>query len=100
MYVTDIDDQEYIRLRGVDFGEKGAKQLTVCAAATGGCRITVRLDGIGGPVIGTMVIKSTNDLEKYRSFTTKIKDANGVHDLYFCFDQATTDVRLDWWSFK
>lgn len=100
MYVTDIDDQEYIRLRGVDFGEKGAKQLTVCAAATGGCRIIVRLDGIDGPVIGTMVIKSTNDLEKYRSFTTKIKDANGVHDLYFCFDQASKDVRLDWWSFK
>ncbi|MBP5712494.1 MAG: family 43 glycosylhydrolase [Prevotella sp.] len=100
MYITDIDDGEYIRLRGVDFGEKGAKQLEFYAAATGGCRITVRLDGIDGPVIGTMVIKSTNDLEKYRSFTTKINAANGVHDLYFCFDQASKDVRLDWWSFK
>ena len=100
MYVTDIDDGEYIRLRGVDFQEKGAKQMTVCAAATGRCNLTIRLDSAEGPLIGTVKIQPTRSLDNYRSFTAKVKNAYGVHDLYLCFDQCTKEVHLDWWSFK
>ena len=100
MYVTDIDDGEYIRLRGVDFGSKGAKQMNVCASATGKCRITIHIDSVDGPVIGTVSINATGSLEKYKMFSGKVKDANGVHDLYLCFDNAQKDVRLDWWTFK
>lgn len=100
MYVTHIDDGEYIRLRGVDFGTKGAKQMSFCASATGGCRITIRLDSTEGPVIGTVNINSTGSVDKYRSFSTKVQNANGTHDLYFCFDQAKEEVRLDWWIAK
>ena len=100
MYVTHIDDGEYIRLRGVDFGGKGAKQFAITAAAQGSCTITLHLDGIDGPVIGTVAISSTGSLEKYREFTTKVKNAMGKHDLYICFDKAQGDIRLDWWKFK
>ena len=101
MYVTDIDDGEYIKLRGVDFG-KGAKQFNITVAATGGATITLRLDSQDGPVIGTVVISKTSNGQdfKYRSFSTKVKNAAGVHDLYLCFSKATDDVRLDWWMFK
>ncbi len=99
MYIFDIDDDEYIRLRGVDFA-KGAKQFAITAAATGSCTITLHLDSADGPVIGTVSIKGTGSLEKYRQFTTKVKNASGVHDLYICFSQATGDVHLDWWQFK
>ena len=99
MYIFDIDDDEYIRLRGVDFA-KGAKQFAITAAATGSCTITLHLDSVDGPVIGTVSIKGTGSLEKYRQFTTKVKNASGVHDLYICFSQATGDVHLDWWQFK
>ena len=100
MYVTDIDDGEYIRLRGVDFQEKGAKQMTVCAAATGSCSITIRLDSAEGPVIGTLKVQPTGSVDNYWSFTTKVKNAYGTHDLYICFDQCMKEVHLDWWSFK
>ena len=100
MYVTHIDDGEYIRLRGVDFGGKVAKQFAITAAAQGSCTITLHLDGIDGPVIGTVAISSTGSLEKYREFTTKVKNAMGKHDLYICFDKAQGDIRLDWWKFK
>ena len=100
MYVTDINDGEYIRLRGVDFGSKSARQFAITAAATGSCTITLRLNSQDGPIIGTAVIKSTGSIEKYRPFTAKVTNATGVHDLYICFSHATGDIRLDWWQFK
>ena len=99
MYIFDINDGEYIKLRGVDFG-KGAKQFNIIAAATGGCTISLRLDSADGPVAGTVTIGKTGSVEKYRTFSGKVKNATGVHDLYICFDKASGDVRLDWWQFK
>ena len=101
MYIFDINDGEYIRLRGVDFG-KGAKQfaITASAAANASCTITLRLDSNKGPVIGSLNIKSTGSVDKYRSFTSKVKEATGVHDLYICFSNAKGDIHLDWWQFK
>jgi beta-xylosidase len=102
MYIFDINDDEYIRLRGVDFGEKGAKQFSIVAAAAAqaGCTITLRLDSKQGDAIGTVDVKSTGSVDKYRSFAAKVKGATGVHDLYLCFSKASGDVRLDWWTFK
>ena len=101
MYIFDINDGEYIRLRGVDFG-KGAKQFSMIAAAAAkaGCTITLRLDSQEGPIIGTATVKSTNSVDKYKAFSTKVTGATGVHDLYLCFSKAQGDVRLDYWSFK
>ena len=102
MYIFDINDDEYIRLRGVDFGEKGAKQFSIVAAAAAqaGCTITLRLDSTKGDVVGTVDVKSTGSVDKYRSFAAKVKGATGVHDLYLCFSKASGDVHLDWWTFK
>ena len=100
MYIFDLDDGEYIRLRGVDFGQKGAKSFAVTAAATGRATVTLRLDSQEGPVVGTAVISPTGTVEKYRSFTAKVKGATGVHDLYLCFGNTSGDVRLDCWQFR
>ena len=100
MYVFDINDNEYISLRGVDFGWKGAKKFSINAAAQGSCTVTLRLDSPDGPVVGTATVKSTDSADKYRTFNAKVKGATGVHDLYLCFSQASGDVRLDWWQFK
>jgi hypothetical protein len=101
MYVFDIDNGEYIRLRGVDFG-MDAKQFSIVAAAAAkaGCTVTLRIDSQDGPVVGTAVVKSTGSAEKYKTFTAKVNGATGVHDLYLCFDNSQGDVRLDYWQFK
>ena len=54
---------------------------------------------VDGEVIGTAVIGKTGSVEKYKPFKTKVKGAQGVHDLYLCFDKKQGDVRLDWWRF-
>jgi len=100
MYIFDIDNGEYIKLRGVDFGTKGAKQFNIAAASTGGVTINLRLDSNKGPVVGTITIGKTGSVEKYRIFSGKVKNATGVHDLYLCFDKANDNVHLDWWQFK
>ena len=100
MYIFDINDGEYIKLRGVDFGTKGAKQFNIAAASTGGVTINLRLDSNKGPVVGTITIGKTGSVEKYRIFSGKVKNATGVHDLYLCFDKANGNVHLDWWQFK
>ncbi|MBQ8456021.1 MAG: family 43 glycosylhydrolase [Prevotella sp.] len=99
MYIYDINDGEYIRLRGVDFAS-GAKKFHITASSTGSCTITLHLDSTDGPVIGTAVISNTGTIEKYRSFTAKVKNAAGVHDLYICFNNNKGDTRLDWWKFE
>ena len=96
MYIYDLNDGEYIRLRGVDFG-KGARKFSIAAAATGKATVTLHLDSQDGPVIATAEIKGTGSLEKYRLFTSKVTDATGVHDLYISFSGVSGDVRLDWW---
>ena len=100
MYIFDLNDGEYIRLRGVDFGDKGAKSFAINAAAAGSANVVLRLDSQDGPVIGTAVITSTGSVDKYKSFSAKVKGATGVHDLYLCFDKTQGDVRLDYWMFK
>ena len=99
MYIYDINNGEYIKLRGVDFG-KGAKQFNIAAASTGGVTVNLRLDSNKGPVVGTVTIGKTGNVEKYRVFSGKVKNVAGVHDLYICFDKACGDVRLDYWQFK
>lgn len=99
MYIYDIDDSEYIRLRGVDFAA-GAKQFSISAAATGSCTVTLRLDSENGPVVGTAKIRSTGSPDVYKTFTAKMHGANSVHDFYLCFGDVTGDVRLDWWQVK
>ena len=68
MYIFDIDNGEYIKLRGVDFGTKGAKQFNIAAASTGGVTINLRLDSNKGPVVGTITIGKTGSVEKQQAF--------------------------------
>ena len=99
MYVFDINDGEFIRLRGVDFAS-GASEFSISAAATGSCTLTLRLDSSDGPVIATLPVSTTGSVDAYRLFQTKVSIASGVHDLYLCFSDTHGDIRLDYWTFK
>ena len=97
--VTNIDDGEYIKLRGVDFGS-GAKSFTVCASALlYGGTIEIRLDDFDGKLVGKVDIGCTKN--ELTEFTAKIKGAKGVHDLCLVFKASRYQERnlfqLDWW---
>lgn len=100
--VTNIDEDEYIMVKGVDFG-KGAKSFTVSASCLllGGS-IELRIDAPDGKCIGNVGITCTKD--KFQEFTTNIKGAKGVHDLYLTFKGGKIQKKnlfvLDWWKFE
>ena len=66
--VTDIDDSEYIMLRGVDFG-KGAKEFSIDAMShLYGGNIEIRTDSPDGPLAGIVEVGCTKD--EMQRFTT------------------------------
>jgi hypothetical protein len=102
VYVNATESGAYIKLKGVDFGEKGAaKFFANLAAAAEGATLTLRLDSETGFAIGTLKVKSTGALDKWETQSCNIKDARGVHDLYLkYFGAATPLMNVDWWKFE
>lgn len=101
MYITDIDEGEYIRVRGVDFGSEGAKKfLASVASAKGNGNIVLRIDEIEGKEIGRVAVKATGADEKFRTVSTKVENVKGVHDLYLHFENMNGTFNFDWWQFQ
>ncbi|MDR0982753.1 MAG: glycoside hydrolase family 43 protein [Culturomica sp.] len=103
LYVTDIDNGEYLCVRGVDFGKTGAKTFSVSAACVEkDGTIEIRLDGVDGQIVGNVGISPTGSLDVYELMSSKVKDAKGVHDLYLCFkgEKGKKLFDLDYWEFK
>ena len=102
VYVHSIDDGDSLRLRGVDFGRRGAKRFTACvASAKGGCSIEIHLDHAGGPLVGTLQVEPTGGQDSYREMACEVSGAKKTHDLVFVFRGAGKDLmQWDWWRFE
>ena len=102
LYVHDIDNGEYILVRGVDFGRKGAKKFMASVGSDGlGC-IEVHLDSPDSPAVAVMPITATGGQFEYKIFTERFKRRiRGTHDLYLVFTGAEKDLfTFDWWKMK
>ncbi|MFW6354227.1 MAG: glycoside hydrolase family 43 protein [Verrucomicrobiota bacterium] len=102
MVVYDIDDGDFIRVREVAFGEKGARRFTATVRGEAGGMIELRLDTPDGPLAGTLEIPSTDG--KWRTLRTRVEGATGTRDLYLVFKgEAESEGELfafDWWRFR
>ena len=102
MYVHDIDDGEYILVRGVNFGGKGAKKIKASIGSDGfGC-LEVHIDTPDSPARVVIPIKPTGGKTNFCTFTRRIKGRiRGDHDLYLVFTGAGKDLfTIDWWRMK
>jgi len=101
MYVTDINNGDYIKLRKVDFG-KGTKTFEASlASATDGGSIEIRIDSQTGTLLGTLAVKSTGGNQNWTVQTCKINKVTGIHDLYFDFKGGEGNLfNFDWWKFR
>lgn len=99
IYVDDIDDDEYIRLRAVDFGKKGSHNLLLMAKAVNGGVIEFRLDSKSGKVISKVNVSDKSG--GWRTYKAKVSAVEGVHDLYIVFRASKSRKNLmlfDWWQ--
>ena len=102
LYVHDIDDGEYILLRGVDFGSKGAKKIMASVGSDGiGC-IEIHLDSPDSPAVAVIPVSPTGGKNNFTLHTQRFKNRiRGTHDLYLVFTGAGKDLfTLDWWRMK
>jgi hypothetical protein len=88
-------------VRSVDFG-KGVKEFeaSVASASKGGS-IEIRIDGKEGTLLGICEVKNTGNWQNWTTLSSKIKDAKGVHDVYFVFKGGDENLfNFDWWIIK
>lgn len=100
IYVTDVDNGEYILLRGVDFGTRKINRFSANCASTVGGKIELHTDSPEGKLIGTVKVSPTGNEETFRDFSGKISNPQGIHDLYLVFKGAPGKklFNIDYWS--
>ena len=99
LFVTSINNGDYILVRGVDFGS-GAKTVEANVSPIYGGKIEVRVDKLDGPVIATINVDSSREAGYWKSFSAPVDDVNGVHDVYFVFKGDKDLFNFDWWKFN
>lgn len=96
VYVNKLDNNDYIKVRSVDFGDDGADKFY--AAVKGGSgTIEIRLDKQDGEMIGQLNVTSANDFVEQ---SVDVSGAVGVHDLFFVFKGGTSMFEFDYWYFE
>lgn len=98
--VTSISNGDYIRVKGVDFGE-GAEKFEVRAASnSSGGTIELRLGNQTGTLVGTCDITGTGGWTTWKTFQCDVSDCTGNKDLYLVFKGSGEPYRLNWWCFS
>jgi beta-xylosidase len=97
-FVTSINNGDYIKVQGVDFG-KGATSVEMSIASLYGGKIEIRTDKIDGPVIATVNVNTFAEGDMWKTISSPVKNAKGVHDLYFVFKGDKDLFNFDWWQF-
>jgi arabinoxylan arabinofuranohydrolase len=104
MNLTDLQNGDWVRIRGVDFGGTPARKFKASIACddTGGGNIELRIDGPDGKVIGTCTVESTGGWQKWIDVSCDVTEASGVHDVYLKFVGGNEKplFNVDHWTFE
>ena len=104
IYISEIHNGDYIKVREVDFGNKSPKRFTATvASALRGGTLEVRTDSISGPLIAELTIPSTGGWECWKTLQADIvKPVTGIQDIYFVFKgrKGCKLFNFDWYKFN
>lgn len=99
--VEDVNNGEYICVRGVNFGKNKARRFEVSALPLEGGNLKIRLDAPDGKIVGNVNIPQGNETSKYELYSCEVNAVSGIHDLYLSFEgENNKDLfELDYWKF-
>jgi hypothetical protein len=90
--LTKINDGDYTRISGVEFGDAGAESFSASVLnVKKASSITLHLDKVDGKVVGKA------EFSKDGLATVQLTDAVGKHDVFFVF---AGDFEADYWEFE
>lgn len=98
--VNSIHAGDYIKVKGVDFGD-GAKSFDArVASATEDGTIELHFDSLTGTLVGTCSVGSTGGMDSWETESCTVSGASGVHDLYLKFTGGGGQLfNFNWWKF-
>jgi len=92
MILTKINDGDYTKISGVEFGDAGAESFSASVLnVKKASSITLHLDKVDGKVIGKA------EFSKDGLTTAQLTGAVGKHDVFFVF---AGDFEADYWEFE
>jgi arabinoxylan arabinofuranohydrolase len=101
MDVCNIENGDYIKVKGVDFGAGATSFDARVASATGGGNIEIRLDSLTGTLVGTCAVSGTGGWQNWVAKSCTVSGASGIHDLYFRFTGGSGSLfNFNWWKFN
>lgn len=100
--INNINNGDWLRFDAIDFGA-GASRFHISASnkQTGG-NVEVRLDSLGGDVLGTATVAPTGNWNTFVTFSTDLDPMpTGVHDLFVVFTGGSGSLMdVDWIQFE
>lgn len=101
MNICDIDDGDFIKIKGVDFGAGASMFEARVASSNSGGKIELRLDSKEGRLIGTCSVQGTGGGQRWESVSTGVEGAMGLHDLYLVFRGGDGNLfNINEWTFR
>ncbi|MBN1182563.1 MAG: family 43 glycosylhydrolase, partial [Bacteroidales bacterium] len=100
VYVSKIDNNDYLIIRSVDFGKDAKTFEASVASDSQGGKIEIRLGNPDGELLGTLDVKNTGDWQNWTTINIKVKQVSGIQDLCFVFKGKEGELfNFDWWQF-
>jgi arabinoxylan arabinofuranohydrolase len=102
MNLTDINNGDWVRIVGVDFGSQGAKKFSARVASAGkGGSIELRLGALDGKLIGASKVENTGGQQTWKDVSGEVTGATGVQDLYLKFTGGEGALfNVNFWKFE
>jgi len=102
MNLAELNNGDWVKLVGVDFGAKGAEKFTArVASAEQGGNIELRLGSLDGKLIGTCKVEDTGGWQQWKDASCEVSGATGVQDVYLKFTGGEKPLlNLDCWKFE
>jgi arabinoxylan arabinofuranohydrolase len=99
--VSQIENGDWIKVKGVAFGTGASTWSARVASATNGGTIEARLDSATGTRVAACAVLGTGGWQTWRTVSCPVSGAAGTHDLYLRFTGGSGYLfNLDWWQFS
>lgn len=98
-FVAEIQNGDYIKVKGVDFKDGATKFTVRVASGTQGGNIELRVDKKDGQNVGTCKVPNTGDWTEWKTIDCEC-NVSSVHDLFLVFTGGDGYLfDFEWWQF-
>ena len=98
--VANIENNDYLKIKGVAFGAGATSFTARVASATSGGRIELRVGSPTGTLAGTCTVPGTGGWQAWTTVSCGVNGLTGTQDLYLRFTGGSGFLfNVNWWQF-